>query len=452
MKKNQIIKLEISDVSLDSKGIGKHEKMVVFTPNCAVNDYIEAKILKVNRNYCFAKLEKIIKPSPDRIAVDCKAYPKCGGCSFRHISYESELKIKEKSVRECINRLAGLKDVKIDPIISADSTDFYRNKMQLPVRKDKNGNIVSGFYRNFSHDIVKTDSCRLNPDIFDKIVEDIKRWMIDYKIKPYEESENLGIIRHIYLRQAEKTGEIMVCLVVNSDDIEYKNELVEILLKKYGKIVGILMNINKNSTNVILGEKDKIIYGRNYIRDNLCEVDIHISSKSFYQINHSQTERLYKTLKSKLNLTGNETVLELYCGIGSIGLSLSKYVRNLIGVEIVKEAVENANTNAKINNIKNATFICGDSNEKIDFILKKFKNPDVVILDPPRKGCKKELIDKISEINPNKIGYVSCNPATLARDIKEFFNKGFEINYVVPVDLFPRTAHVEIVCILSKKV
>lgn len=322
--------------------------------------------------------------------------------------------------------------------------------MQLPVQKDKFGNIITGFYRLHSHEVIPIGDCILNPEIFSNIAETIKKWMIDYGVEPYNEVNCEGIVRHIYIRQAEKTGEILVCLVVNSINLEHKDALVKLLRKNYDNIIGILININTKKTNVILGDKDKIIYGKDYITDTLCDTKLNISAKSFCQVNHAQTEILYNEVKKVLDLRGNETVIDLYCGIGSIGLSMVKDVSYVFGVEIVNEAVKNAILNAQINNVKNAKFICMDSSSGFKEIKDKGVLPDIIIIDPPRKGCSEELINNISKINPSKIVYVSCNAATLARDIKEFSKFQFFPNKVVPIDMFPRTAHVETVVLMSK--
>lgn len=450
MKKNEIIEIKIDDVSIEGRGVGKYDGAVVFVPCAAVGDELKAKVLKVKKNYAFAKIEKILVPASKRITPDCIAYPKCGGCVFRHISYKEELRIKEKYVKDCINRITGLKNINIKEIIGSKKTDAYRNKIQIPIRKEKNGEIKTGFYRAYSHDIVKTDKCKLHSELFEKIIQEIKIWMAEYNIEPYDENDCSGIIRHIYLRQAEKTGEILVCLVINSEDLKFGDKFVSRLTNKYKSIIGIILNINKSDTNVILGDVEKTIYGRNYINDTMCGVKLNISAKAFYQINHQQTEILYETIRNVLKLTGNEKILELYCGIGSIGLFLAKFVSHVVGVEIVEAAVENAKLNCKINGLKNVKFICGDSEKKFSEALDILKKIDVIIIDPPRKGCQKELIYKIFDAKPDKVVYVSCNPATLARDLKEFIEHGFIIETINPIDMFPRSGHVETVCLMSR--
>ena len=450
MRKNEIIKIKITDVTIDGSGIGRHEGMAVFVPCSAIGDELEVKIVKVKSNYSFGRIEKIISPGYDRIQHDCIAYPKCGGCTFRHISYDAELKIKEKYVKDCITRIGEQDNIKISEIIGCSKTEYYRNKMQLPIRKGRQGEIRVGFYRAYSHDIVESDKCKLHPKIFEDIVKTIKEWMIEKNIEPYDELDKSGTVRHIYLRQAEKSQEILLCIVINSDDLRFKNDLVNCITNKYKDIIGIVLNINKNDTNVVLGEKEKVIYGRNYIKDMLCGLKLNISAKSFYQVNHRQTEILYETVREVLELTGKERILELYCGIGAIGLFLSRFAFSVVGVEIVQEAVENAKLNAQMNGCDNIKFICGDSSKKFSEALMELSDIDIIVIDPPRQGCEKELISKISEIDANKVVYISCNPSTLARDIKEFCKYNFEVEKVCPADMFPRSAHVETVVLMSK--
>ncbi len=450
MKKNDILDIKITDVSIDGKGVGRYENMVIFVPGSAVGDYLKVRILKTEKKCSFAKIESIIVPSPDRIDVDCPVYSKCGGCVFRHISYKAELKIKQRHVEECIRRIAGLKDVNIEPVIGARDTVRYRNKMQLPVQKDKSGNVIMGFYRLHSHEVVPISDCILNPKIFSSIAGTIKQWMIYYNIEPYDEAKHKGIVRHIYIRQAKETKEILVCLVINCKNLPYKDILVRILKEKYNNIVSIIININTERTNVILGDKNKVLYGKDYITDVLCDNKLKISSKAFYQVNHAQTEILYNKVQQVLNLQGNETIIDLYSGIGSIGLSMARRVFSVIGVEIVKDAVKDAIYNAKINDLNNVRFICADSSEGFGKIKDNGRNADVIILDPPRRGCDRDFIADISRMSCKKIVYVSCNASTLARDIKEFKEFGFLPGLVIPIDMFPRTGHVETVCLLSK--
>lgn len=452
MNKNDIVEITITDLTIEGKGVGRYNNQVIFVSGAAIYDRLSVKIIKICKNYSVGKIEEIIKASPYRRDIDCEYYPKCGGCAFRHISYESELKIKSKYVSDCISKIGRIEGIKVNPIIGALNTDRYRNKMQIPVRYDKYGNINVGFYSLHSHRVVNCEDCKLNPYIFIEIVKAIKNWMNSYNITAYNDELGTGTVRNIYIRQANLTKDIMVCLVVNEKKLKFIDKLIDCLVNKYKNIRSIVINFNTKETNVILGKDNKIIWGNKYIEDELCGVKLKISPNSFYQVNHSQTEILYKIVAQLLNLNGDENVLDLYCGIGSIGLSIAKYISKLIGVEVVEDAVRNARQNAIRNSIKNAKFVCNDSinivNKAIDSV--DF-NPDIIVLDPPRKGCPKEVIEHLSKINPKKIVYISCNPSTLARDLQEFRKNNFRITKIVPVDLFPRTGHVETIALLTSE-
>ena len=444
------VKLKIIDVTIDGKGVGKIDNMAVFVPGAALGDELEVKIIKACKSYFVGKIEKIIVPSKDRITPDCNHFTKCGGCSFRHISYDAELKIKKKHVSDCISRIGGFKDTKIDEIVPAENLNFYRNKSQIPVG-NAGGKIISGFFSPHSHRIVNCDECLLHPAEFDKIVCAVKFWMERFKISAYNEASGKGLVRHIYMRYAEKTGEIMVCLAVNGGDIPFKNELLKVLTENFKNIKGVILNINREKTNVILGKKSVVIWGKGFITDELCGFKFNISPLSFYQVNRSQTERLYNLVKSNLNLSKNSLILDLYCGIGTIGLSLSGSAREIIGAEIVPEAVKDAKENARINGINNAKFFCCDASEIAEKLKNFNENLDAVVIDPPRKGCSLKLIQDVIKMEPKKIAYVSCNPATLARDLKIFSeNSDFKIEKIIPVDMFPRTSHVETIVLMSR--
>ncbi len=451
MEKNNLIEVLIEDVSLDGKGIARYDGIVIFVPFAAVGDKLIVKILKVKKDYAFGKIEKILKRSLHRIDVDCDSYYKCGGCVFRHISYDEELRIKSKFIRDSLNKFSGIVDFKISDIIGAKDINYYRNKAQVPVRYSGNKKIVSGFFSPHSHNVVECLDCKLHPKEFDRIILEIKKWMQIYNVKPYDEAKNIGLIRHIYLRYAKSTNEIMVCLVINGTYLPHEDIFVKNLTDKFKNIKSMYLNSNCKVTNVILGEKNKIIFGKDFIRDTLCNIKFNISPLSFYQINHDQTEIMYNIAKNMLNLKSTDNVLDLYCGIGTIGLTMHHNVNSLLGIEIVKQAVENAIKNSKINDIKNADFICGDAFEVVNSISSDIKNIDVVIIDPPRKGCDSKLINTIVKIHPKKILYISCNPCTWARDIKILCEQFYNLDSVVPIDLFPRTGHVETISRLIRK-
>ncbi len=447
MLKNDEITIEITDMTAEGSGVGKYEGMAVFIPLTAVGDTVRAKILKVKKNYAFAKATEIITPSPDRINNDCKVFNQCGGCVYRHISYDAELKIKYNKVYEAIKRIGGI-DMKPCRIIPSDSCDRYRNKAQYPVAAD--GSV--GFFALRSHRIVRCDTCALQPEIFDKITDFCSFWIKTYNISVYNEESHKGLLRHIYIRLAEKTSEIMFCAVINGENLPHAEELTSGLLSVCGEnLKSVQLNINKEKTNVILGEKCKVIYGEKYITDILCKVKIRLSPLSFYQVNRSSAEKLYNKALQYAEPDG-KTVLDLYCGAGAIGLSMAHRAKKIIGVEIVPEAVRDAKFNAELNGIENAEFICADASQAAEELTDRGISPSVVIVDPPRKGCSPELICTISDkFKPDRIVYVSCDPATLSRDIKLFAEKGYGLTEYTPVDMFPRTYHVETVVQLVRK-
>ena len=447
MKKNEFIDLTINDVTIEGVGIGKFENFAVFVPSSAIGDQLKVKIIKVNKKYAVGKIESIILSSRDRINIDCVHYPKCGGCVFRHISYDAELKIKRKHVLDCIQRIGGFKNQEIESIIPCEKINFYRNKSQVPVREE-NG-IIAGFFSLHSHRVVDCPKCLIHPEIFNEIVEAVKSWVLKYKVSIYSEEKHTGFLSHIYLRHSEKTKEIMLCLVANGDNLPFKNEFTKYILGLFPNISSIILNVNKEKTNVILGQKSILVWGKDYITDVLCGIKFNISPMSFYQVNSFQTEILYSIVADLIGNDKNSSVLDLYCGIGTIGLSVSSRVSEVIGVEVVPQAVENAIENARQNEIKNAKFICCDASNIEENIGKFKKIPNIFILDPPRKGCSQSLIDFIIKSKPKKLIYVSCNPATLARDLKILCENDFKIGKIIPVDMFPRTAHVETVCLLE---
>ena len=449
MEKNSVINIEISDVTIEGVGIGRYENMAVFVPKTAVGDEVQVRIIKMYKSYAVGKIEKILKPSKDRIDVDCECYGKCGGCCFRHITYEAELKVKYNHVLNALEKIGGFKGIKPEPIIGSKQINFYRNKSQIPLGKNLEGKIISGFFSNHSHRIIECESCLIHPREFNVIIEAIKKWMKKFEVPVYDEKNHSGLVRHIYIRYAESTKELMVCLVINSTAIPFQEKLVDSLKALDINIVSVCININREKTNVILGKEFKFIWGKDKITDYLLGLKFDISPASFYQVNKKQTEVLYSLVKDNIESSKNNVLFDLYCGIGTIGLSLSSKVSKVVGIEVVEEAVKDATQNAKQNNIKNAKFVCADA---IDF-ASKFKldecDEKTIIIDPPRKGCTDELIQGIIKMMPERLIYVSCNPATLARDLKKFSQGGFKVQKVIPVDMFPRSCHVETVVLLS---
>lgn len=448
IKKNDIIDLKIENCGLDGSGIGRYNGLAVFVPSTAKGDEIKAHVLKVKSNCAFAKIEKIEKPSPDRCECPCPVYLKCGGCSFGHINYEKEAEIKENHVKECFRRIAGLTP-DFEPIISADEIYSYRNKAQFPI--EINGDeIKMGFYAPHSHRVVHYPDCMLQPKEFEAILNVFDKYIREEKISSYDEENHKGLLRHIYIRKGTKSGEIMVCPVINGKSLPNEEKLVKMLTDTCDKISSMVINENTDKTNVILGKKCRTIYGKDYITDILCGLEFRLSPLSFYQVNRNQAERLYYKAAEYAGLTGKETLLDLYCGTGTIGLTMAHKAKNLIGVEIVPQAIADAKINAEKNNIKNARFECGDASAAAKMLEAEGLKPDVIILDPPRKGCARDVLETVVKMDPDRIVYISCDPATLARDCKILDELGYKALKVTPVDLFPRTGHVETVCLLSR--
>ena len=443
MKKNEIIRLEITDISNLGSGVGRYNDMVVFVPQSAVGDVLDVRILKVKKNCVYGKIENIITPSKDRVSVDCGTFFKCGGCVYRHISYESEAKLKENAVAQTVKRI-GKVDMKPNPIV-VDSPLRYRNKAQYPI----NQNYEVGFFAPHSHRIVPCKDCLLQPEEFYKITTLFEEWCKTTNQTVYNEESGKGLIRHLYLRKATVTNQIMVCIVINGSALPQSETLIEGLKNLLGdNLKTVVLNINTEKTNVILSTKITVLYGDGYIYDELRGVKIRLSPLSFYQVNHTMAEKLYKKAEEYAE-PENKRVLDLYCGAGTIGLSLHKKAKEIIGVEIIPEAVKDAEYNAKINNINNARFICADAANAAKALKEEEIKPDVVIADPPRKGCSEDLLEIIAnDFSPERIVYVSCDPATLARDVNLLSQKGYELKEYTPFDLFPSTSHVETVALL----
>ncbi|MDO4419845.1 MAG: 23S rRNA (uracil(1939)-C(5))-methyltransferase RlmD [Ruminococcus sp.] len=450
LKKNDILKLTILSLSSEGSGVAKtDEGITVFVPNSAVGDLLLVRIVKVQKTYAFGKVEEILTPSPDRITPTCSIGVQCGGCVYCHISYEAELKAKEQRVRDAIERIAKL-DIPVNPILSTGEVSRYRNKAMIPVGINKDGKVTMGFYSNHSHRIIESDDCMLQPLCFLKATDILKAFIESKNITVYNEATGKGLIRHLYLRLAEKGDELMITIVINGTELPFASELVEAFKEALPNLKSVILNTNKEDTNVVLGKHSRVIYGDGFITDVLCGLKFMISPQSFYQVNRKGAELLYSKAAEYADLSGNEVLLDLYCGTGTIGLSMANKAKSLIGVEIVPKAIDDAKNNAKANGIKNARFICGDAAKAAETLRFEGLTPDVIIIDPPRKGCDKSLIKTISDFNPKRVVYVSCDPATLARDLAVFAELGFKAHEVTPVDMFPRTAHVESVVRLSR--
>ena len=448
MKKNDIVEIEITALSSECSGIGKKDGMVIFVPFSAIGDKLEVKILKVNKTYCYGKIERIITPSPDRVTPDCPVYTKCGGCSLRHISYEAQLRAKEQFVKDAFTRIGGLSPEFL-PIIRNTNINGYRNKLQIPIGTDKDGNLIAGFYAFHSHRIVPCEKCLLQPDIFLKITADFLKISTGLNLTAYDETTHKGILRHLYLRKGYYSGEICLCIVVAKNVPEIKI-LSDRLLEKYPEIVSSVINVNNRDTNVILGDEEIVLTSKNYICDIMCKNAVNIAPKAFYQVNTPCAEQLYSSACDFAEPKG-KTVLDLYCGAGTIGLSMARTAKKIIGVEIVPEAIENAKQNALANDITNCEFICADAAEAARILHSRNLRPDVIMVDPPRKGCGRDACEQIAAFSAPRIVMVSCNAATAARDCACFAELGYSTDKCVAVDMFSGTNHVETVVLLSHK-
>lgn len=439
MKKNDEFILEIEGYTSEGSGVGHIDGMAVFVPLTAKGDTVRVKILKVKRAYAYGKAVEIITPAPCRTEPDCSVFSRCGGCVYRHIDYKNECEIKEEKVYNSIKRIGGI-DIKPQPIIAAENTFGYRNKAQYPI--SENGNV--GFYGTHSHRVIENENCLLQPEIFGCICAVITNWIKENNVSIYNEQTHTGLMRHIYLRYGSKTNEIMVVPVINGDNLPKSDVLVARLKELLGDALkSVQLNINKKDTNVILGDKCVSLFGDTYITDILCGINVRISPLSFYQVNRDMAEKLYNKAAEYAECNG-KTVLDLYCGAGTIGLSMAKTAKKIIGVEIIPDAVNDAKINAEINGIKNAEFICADAAAAAKKLAERYLKPDVVIVDPPRKGCDEALLNTIAKnFTPERIVYVSCDSSTLARDVAILEKKGYKLMEYTPVDMFPRTAHVE---------
>ena len=448
LQKNKIYRTEIVDYTTDGSGVARVEGMAVFVPNTAVGDQCDIRILKVNKRMAFGRMERIIIPSRDRIEPLCPVSGKCGGCCYQHISYEAELRAKYKKVEDALSHLGGVSGI-LDGITGAEQITHYRNKAQYPVGQDAHGT-YTGFYRPHSHDIVKTDCCDIQSERADRLAAQICAWMDAHTVTAYDEKTGKGLIRHIYVRTGAVSGETHLCLIATRGKIPAQDDLIARLTQAEPSLVGIVLNVNKRDDNVILGNHTITLWGEPVLQDSLCGNVFQLSPHAFYQVNHAQTEKLYEYALKLADLHGDETVIDLYCGAGTITLALAAHAKQVIGVEIVPEAVQNAKENAQRNGVHNVSFLCADATQAAAMFAERGECPDVLTVDPPRKGLEEQTIEAIAQMQPKRIVYVSCDPATLARDIKRFEPLGYQAVTAHAFDLFPRTKHVETVVLLSK--
>ena len=456
--KNEIVTVTIEDMSMNGEGIGKYNGYTLFVKDTVVGDVAEVKVMKAKKTYGYARLIKLIVPSPDRVEAKCPIARQCGGCQIQEMSYAAQLAFKQKLVVNNLERLGGITPgtYEMCPIIGMEAPWHYRNKAQFPVGVDKEGRLTMGFYAGRTHSIIETEKCYLGDPVNEKVLKIVRQYMEECHVPAYDEEKCKGTVRHILIRKGFKTGQIMVCIVINGDSLRKSDVLVE-KLSAIPQMTSISISINRENTNVIMGKDVKVLWGRPYIEDYIGDVLYQISPLSFFQVNPVQTEKLYAKALEFAGLTGNETVWDLYCGIGTISLFLAKKSKKVYGVEIIPQAIENARANARLNNIENAEFFVGKAEEVLpDFYLKEYEKTgvkptaDVIVVDPPRKGCEENLLRTIVDMNPKHVVYVSCDSATLARDLKFMAANGYETVKVQPVDQFCHTVHVETVCLLSK--
>ena len=453
LQKNQLLTLRIERLSNDGSGVAhSSEGEAVFVPGTAPGDEAQVRIVKDCGRYAFGILDKLLTPSPDRIPVDCAVAGPCGGCSLRHLDYAAELRAKQESVADAFRRIGGL-DVPVLDAIPSPEVDRYRNKVQFPVGRDKDGAPCIGFYAGRTHRIVPCPDCKLQPGVLNDIGNTLCAFFAAHGIQPYDEEHGKGLVRHIFLRRGAHSGQIMVCLVCTRPKLPHSDELVALLREKFRDIATILINVNAKKTNVILGEESVTLYGPGCIEDTLCGVPVRLGPLSFYQVNTLAAERLYGVAAEYAQLEPDDVLLDLYCGMGTIGLSMAGHCRELIGVEIIPEAIDSAKANAARMGDAVAVksrFFCADAGEAAARLAAEGLRPDVIMLDPPRKGCDETTLSAVVQMSPRRVVYVSCNPSTAARDAAWLGQHGYRAEKVQPVDLFPRTKHVETVCLLSK--
>ena len=480
MKKNDIFDLEITDMGVDGEGIGHYDGMTFFVKDALIGDMIRARATKLKKNYGYARVEEVLTPSTFRVEPKCPHHRRCGGCQIQALSYEKQLEFKQEKVRGNLIRIGGFSaeeiDAKMIPIVGMESPFRYRNKAQFPVGYDKEGNLVTGFYAARTHSIIPVEDCLLGVKENAPILDAIKSWMLAYGVSAYNEETGKGLLRHVLIRFGFTTKEIMVCLIINGHKLPAQEDLISRLSEMEG-MTSISINSNTKNTNVILGDVTECIWGQAYITDYIhlretndsvvgtedefelgdVAVAYRISPQSFYQVNPVQTEKLYSTALDYAGLTGEEYVWDLYCGIGTISLFLAQKAKKVYGVEIVPQAIEDAKINAKLNGIENAEFFVGKAEEVLPEFYENLKEgdamltPDVIVVDPPRKGCDTACLDTMLKMQPKRIVYVSCDSATLARDLRILCDGGYEVKKVRAFDQFAHTGHVETVCLLSRK-
>ncbi len=449
VKKDGIYEIEMTGMNHDGQGVGRVDNFTVFVNGAIIGEKVRVKIVNLKKTYAVGELHAILQPSPDRVDILCPVGERCGGCSLQHMSYKAQLDFKTNMVKESIKRIGKLEDVLIHHTIGMENALNYRNKAQYPVGAGPEGKALLGFYERYSHKIVDCTSCMIQDETSTLIKNIVRAFIHENNISLYDESTGKGLIRHLMTRTGFKTGEIMVVLVLNGKDLPHKQKLVDNLTTRVPGIKSIVLNVNEKNTNIILGSMNIKIYGEGHITDYIGKYRFSISPLSFFQVNPAQTEVLYNKAIEYAALSGKETVFDLYCGIGTISLFLSEKAKKVYGIEVVEEAIKDAKVNAEINGVKNIEFITGEAEKVVPEVYKQGIKADVVVVDPPRKGCDEALLKTLVSMQPERIVYVSCKPSTLARDLAYLSERGYKAVEIQPVDMFPYTAHVE--CIVQIK-
>ena len=456
MEKNEVFTAEITDLTSEGEGVGKTGGFTWFIKGTVPGDTVTASVMKVKKTYGYARAVEVIKASPDRVDARCPIAGPCGGCQIQGLSYEAQLRFKADKVKAAVTRIGGFSEgtFETEPIIGMEDPWRYRNKAQYPVSRAKDGRIIAGFYAGHTHSVIGCTDCLIGAETDGAILRVITGFMEKYRIEPYDEEMCRGLIRHVLIRTSRAFGEILVCLVINGDSMKCADKLVEAIVSAVPEVSTICLNVNKENTNVILGDTVRCLFGSGYITDTIGGVSFRISPQSFFQVNPVQVEKLYGKALEYAGLTGGETVWDLYCGVGTISLFMARHAGRVFGVEVVPQAIDNAKENAALNGITNAFFTAGKAEEITPLWLKGSAGdagrPDVVCVDPPRKGCDAACLNAILQAAPQKIVYVSCDPASLARDLKILAEGGYTLKKICPEDMFPHTVHVETVCLLSK--
>jgi 23S rRNA (uracil1939-C5)-methyltransferase len=438
----------IERMAHEGQGIGKINGLKIFVKGAMIGEKCRVKITKSKKHYAIAKIIEILKPSLDRITPKCMYANQCGGCHLQYMSYEAQLSFKTSKVKDSLKRIGHI-DTEVYETLGMVEPWHYRNKSQYPVGR-RNNNVVLGFYENRSHDIVDLENCLIQHSLIDKVMLTVKDWLEQYHISIYNELSHEGLIRHVVIKVGYKTGVVMAILVANGKEIPFIDRLVKMLGSKIQGFKCLILNVNTKKTNVIMGEENIVLYGRTYIYDYIGDVKFRISPLSFFQVNSIQMEALYKKTLEYAGLTGSETVIDLYCGIGTISLFLAKKAKRVYGIEVVSQAIDDARINAEINGIDNVGFIEGAAEKVMPKIAERGIKPDVIVVDPPRRGCDEKTLEAIARVSPDRVVYVSCNPATLARDLRYLEDRGYKTEEVQPVDMFPQTHHVECVIEIQK--